>query len=83
MSDTDGLGNKLIRLAEGVLDDLLVEQGEKPAVDQRIDAIKAIGTLHLGLLRQSGKNKGDDDDDGSVPSMSALRNRIKGSGEGK
>ncbi len=67
------LGEKLTRLAEGVLDELLSTDGNPttPSLDQRIDAIKVIGTLHLGLRRLNGKVPDDSDDAGGLPAMRA------------
>lgn len=76
MSD---LGGKLTALAEGILDELL-EAPDAP-LDQRIDALKAIGTLHLGLRKLDGKKGGDEADD-TGPSMAAMRERIRQASEG-
>ena len=68
--DSD-LGDKLTRLAEGVLDELLTTDGNPPtaSIEQRIDAIKVIGALHLGLSRLNGKVPVDLDDAGGLPAM--------------
>ncbi len=70
--DSD-LGEKLTRLAEGVLDELLSTDGNPttPSLDQRIDAIKVIGTLHLGLRRLNGKVPDESGEDGGLPAMRA------------
>lgn len=71
------LGTKLGKLAEGILDNLL-EDGSEAPMEQRIDALKAIGTLHLGLLRISGKLKPPPDEPGEpIPSMDEMRAKIK------
>jgi hypothetical protein len=77
--DSD-LGEKLTRLAEGVLDEMLSTDGNppKPPLDQRIDAIKVIGALHLGLRRLNGKVPDDSEDAGGLP---AMRKRMLAAGE--
>jgi len=71
------LGDKLIQLAESVLDDL--NTGEKP-LDQRIDGLKAVGALYLGLKKHT--KEPEPEDDGF--SLKATRERIRAvEGEGK
>ena len=71
------LGDKLSRLAENVLDDL--NTGEKP-LDQRIDGLKAVGALYLGLKKHN--KDPEPDEDGS--SLNKIRDRVKAAeGEGK
>lgn len=71
------LGDKLTQLANGVLDELLRDPG---SLEQRMDAIKVIGTLHLGLKKISGKMAEEDDPNGA--SLRAIRERVKAA-EGK
>ncbi len=71
------LGDKLTQLAESVLDDLLT--GESP-LDQRIDGLKAVGALYLGLKKHIKGEEPPDDDS----SLRAIRERVKAAeGEGK
>lgn len=58
--DTD-LEKKIVELADGILDELLMP-GCEFTLDQRVDALKAIGTLHLGLAKQKGRGKVDEDE---------------------
>ena len=78
MNDTaSDLGSKLNELAEDILDEMLTP-GNEVNLEQRIDALKAIGTLHLGLLRISGKLKPPPDEPGEpIPSMDEMRAKIK------
>lgn len=76
---TSDLGGKLTRLAEGVLDEML-DATETPPLDQRIEAIKVIGQLHLGLQKAKGGAKSDEE---SAGGMSAMRRKIEQAGEGK
>lgn len=69
------LGPKLSQLAEGILDELL-EPASDVALDQKIDALKAIGTLHLGLARLAGKKKDDDGEEEGF-SMLEFRRRMR------
>ncbi len=80
--DSD-LGEKLTRLAEGVLDELLSTDGNPttPSLDQRIDAIKVIGTLHLGLRRLNGKVPDEPDDAGGLPAMRERMKAVTGAGK--
>lgn len=81
MSGTDSnLGEKLARLAEGVLDEMLSTDGEtpKPTLDQRIDAIKVIGALHLGIRRLRGTVPEETDESGGLP---AMRERMRQAAE--
>lgn len=73
------LGEKLTRLAEGVLDEML-DATDIPALDQRIEAIKVIGTLHLGLQKLKGGAKSDEESSGG---MADMRRKIQQAGEGK
>jgi hypothetical protein len=81
MPDNDQLGDKLVQLAEGVLDDLNAGQGDtKPSLDQRIDGLKAVGSLYLGLKKHIKEPEPDDD----TPSLRAMRERVRvAEGEGK
>ena len=65
------LGAKLNRLALSIIDDLL-----RPDVplDQRIDGLKAVTTLHLGTIKLSDKMPRDDDRDGTT--FGAMRDRL-------
>jgi hypothetical protein len=77
MSDNGSvLGDKLTRLAESVLDDLLT--GEPP-LDQRIDGLKAVGALYLGLKKHIKEPEPDD----TGLSLKAMRDRVRAAGEGK
>ena len=72
------LGESLIQLAQSVLDDL--NATEKPSLDQRIDGLKAVGALYLGLKKHT---KEPEPDEGGF-SLKATRERIKAvEGEGK
>lgn len=73
LPDAPHFGTKLNQLAENILDELL-KAGNKVSLDQRIDALKAVGTLHLGLAKLAGKMpKGDDD----LPTdFSEIRKRV-------
>lgn len=75
------LGPKLGRLAEQILDELLTP-GSDIKLDQRIDALKAIGTLHLGLKKISAKLEPDEEHD-SVVSMTAMRKRLRATDKGE
>ena len=71
------LGDSLIQLAQGVLDDL--NTGDHP-LDQRIDRLKAVGALYLGLKKHT--KEPEPEEDGF--SLKATRERIKAvEGEGK
>lgn len=78
---SDDLGLKLTRLADEILDELLCENGEKTPLGQRIDALKAISTMHLGMTKLSGKMPPADEGDG--PSVPAMRERLKAVGGGE
>lgn len=79
MPDADILGSKLKQVAEGVLDELLDDPGP---ISQRIDAIKAIGTLHLGL-RRAGDKLPSPDDEAPGNTLKDMRERVRAAGEGK
>jgi hypothetical protein len=77
MPDNDQLGDSLVKLAQSVLDDL--NTGDSP-LDQRIDGLKAVGSLYLGLKKHIKEPEPDDD----TPSLRAMRERVKAAeGEGK
>lgn len=77
------LGDKLTRLADGVLDELLDANAAtgKPSLDQRLDALKTIGTLHLGLLKQNGKKVPEEDGQSGLPAARRRLMAIAGGGE--
>lgn len=74
MSDAPQLGPKLTQLAEKILDELLSEQSDA-SLPARIDALKAISTLHLGLEKLAGKMPSGDD--GETTTFSSLRRRVQ------
>lgn len=67
------LGPALIELAQGVLAEL---NGKEAPLDQRIEALKVVGTLHLGLSKLD-KNEPEDDKGTGLP---AMRERLKAIG---
>jgi len=71
----NNLEEKLITLADGILD----EAGEQP-FGLRLDALKAVSALHLGLAKISSKLT--DEDDPTAPSLLAMRDRISGASQG-
>lgn len=77
-ANNDDLGDKLKQLAMGVLDDLLDVSGDKMSLDARIDAIKVIGNLHLGLRRVGDKVPSPDEDAG--PTFLDMRARVDAAG---
>ena len=70
------LGPALIELAQSVLNEL---NGRDAPLDQRIEALKVVGTLHLGL---SKLDKGDDGDDKNA-GLPAMRERLRMAAGGK
>ena len=68
------IGQKLTRLADAILDDLLV-QGSDALLEDKIAALKAITTLHLGLTKLGDKV---DDEDGT---FARLRDRATAGGK--
>lgn len=73
MSDTPQIGPKLTQLAEKILDELLCDT--QVSLQARVDALKAISTLHLGLEKLSGRMPRDDD--GDTTTFSSLRRRVQ------
>jgi hypothetical protein len=67
---------KLEQVAERLLDEILTS-GEQIPFDKRLDALKALGSYHLGIARQSAKDSKVDDDDGG-PSFAEWRKRAAG-----
>jgi len=80
MAHDADLGDKLTQLAEVVLDEMLDTDGEPTSLEQRIDAIKAIGSLYLGLRRVNGKVPEEADEPSGLP---AMRKRIQEAEKGK
>lgn len=75
----DEIGNKLNQLAERILDEIL-ESGNGTTLDQQIDVLKAVGTLHLGMKKINAKLSPDDDEGAaSVPAMRAKLKSVGGS----
>ena len=62
------LNDKLLALAESVLDEV-----DGCPLDQRIEALKVIGALHLGL-RKLDKGEPEDDKGTGIP---AMRERLR------
>jgi hypothetical protein len=78
MSDTpDDIGQKLTRLGHAILDDLLAP-GNATLLEHKIAALKAIGTLHLGMAKLDGRM---DDDGGAMTNFAALRDRATAGGK--
>jgi hypothetical protein len=74
MTDDATLGNKLKELADTIVDDAMTAP-----LEQKIAALKAVTTLHLGLRKISDKDE-PDDADGGLP---AMRERMRQAVEGK
>lgn len=74
MSDSPQLGSKLTQLAEKILDELLCDASEA-SLPARIDALKAISTLHLGLEKLAGRMPHEDG--GETTTFSSLRRRVQ------
>jgi hypothetical protein len=76
MPDTPQLGPKLTELAETILDELLAP-GNDASLNQKIDALKAVGGVYLGMQKLAGKLREDEDD---VPARSFrdLRRQVEG-----
>ena len=67
----DEMGEKLTRLASNILDELL-EEGNDTPLGQRIDALKVIGPLHLGLRRLDKRVPSDAD----LPGFNDVKRRL-------
>lgn len=72
------IGTKLTRLAEMIVDGAMVEG---VTLDQRIAAVKAVGGLHLGMLKAAGKLS-DDDEASPATNFRELRNGLALVGKG-
>lgn len=69
------LSAELVELAR----DIIKEAADSP-LDLRVDVLKAVTTLHLGLAKNSAKLPGDESGDSGLP---AMRERIRQASEGK
>jgi hypothetical protein len=74
-SDND-LGDKLTVLAGDILDKLLAPDNATPLAE-KIDAVRVIGTLHLGMRKLGAKVEPDEESETSLP---AMRGRLKAVG---
>lgn len=79
MSD---LGPKLTQFAENMLDDLLADGNEDVSFSQKIDALKALSALHLGIAKINGRLPDDDVPAGGGVSMSMWKARAASAGDG-
>jgi hypothetical protein len=70
------IANKLERVAEQLLDEMLKESSEMP-FDQRLDALKVLSNYHLGVERQSDKGSKQEDEPGG-PTFAEWRKRANG-----
>jgi hypothetical protein len=75
--ENEKLSEKLKSLAESIIDDAAGQP-----FDQRIAALKAVTTLHLGLAKISGKLPPEEDESIGLPAMRAALKAVA-EGEGK
>lgn len=76
MTDQSEIADKLAKVANQLLDEILSGPGREMPFDQRLDALKTIGTYHLGVAKQSDKGPKLPDDDG--PNFVEWRKRAQG-----
>jgi len=68
---------KLRRLMSETLDTILTKD---VGIDQRLDAVKTIGGIYCAMSKIGGKKEADEDSEGAVISMAAMRDRVKAAG---
>lgn len=79
MAKDPDIESKLTQLADEVLDDLL-SGDEAVTLDQRLDGLKVIGAMHLGLRKLNDKVKPDGEEAGGLPAMRERLRALAGGG---
>lgn len=70
------IANKLEQVAEQLLDEILASREHIP-FDGRLDALKVLGTYHLGIAKQSAKDSKLDEEEVG-PTFTGWRKKIAG-----